>query len=63
METFMIRTGFYDKVTAIEAQRLEESREEREEFLRNLRAELAKQSQQKGVEIRLPPTPGDKPEG
>lgn len=33
MEMFMLKTGFYDKVTRLEAARLEETREEREAFL------------------------------
>lgn len=33
MEMFMLKTGFYEKVTQLEATRLEETREEREAFL------------------------------
>lgn len=33
MELFMLKTGFYEKVTELEATRLEETREEREAFL------------------------------
>ncbi|KAL6783948.1 hypothetical protein ACKKBG_A04150 [Auxenochlorella protothecoides x Auxenochlorella symbiontica] len=40
MEAFMIRTGFYERVTAIEAGRLEETREEREAFLAALKAQV-----------------------
>eukprot|EP00890_Picochlorum_soloecismus_P001460 jgi/Picsp_1/2314/NSC_05777-R1_hypothetical protein CHLNCDRAFT_58390 [Chlorella variabilis] len=36
MEFFMIKTGFYEKVVEIEAERLEEVREDREKFLRDL---------------------------
>ncbi|KAI7843634.1 hypothetical protein COHA_002874 [Chlorella ohadii] len=58
MELFMIKTGFYEKVTEIEAQRLEETREQREQFLTQLRAELERQAAEKGVKINLPPVPG-----
>lgn len=44
----MIKTGFYDRVTTIEAGRIEEQREEREAFLEQLRAELLKQADAKG---------------
>ncbi|CAK0736527.1 hypothetical protein CVIRNUC_000760 [Coccomyxa viridis] len=54
MEGFMIRTGFYDKVTHIEAERLEESREEREAFKRMLREEVERQAQEKHLKIQLP---------
>ncbi|BDA44132.1 hypothetical protein COCOBI_05-3160 [Coccomyxa sp. Obi] len=54
MEGFMIRTGFYDKVTEIEAQRLEETREEREAFKRMLREEIERQAREKNVSIKLP---------
>ncbi len=43
------------RVTAIEAERLEETREEREEFLRNLRKEVERQAAQKHVVVHLPP--------
>ena len=55
----MIRTGFYDKVTAIEAERLEETREERARFLADLRAEVERQARAKGVAVRLPPVEGE----
>ena len=45
------------RVTEIEAQRLEETREDRERFLAELRAELERQAAQKGVKLALPPTP------
>jgi hypothetical protein len=41
-------------VTAIEAERLEETREEREEFLRNLRKEIERQAAEKHVTVHLP---------
>ena len=44
-------------MTELEAQRLEETREERERFLATLRAELERQSAEKGVQLRLPPLP------
>ena len=51
----MIKTGFYDKVTAIEAERLEAGADERRAFERALRAEVARQAAEKGIEVRLPP--------
>lgn len=51
----MIKTGFYDKVTAIEAERLESVADERRAFERALRAEVARQAADKGVTVRLPP--------
>ncbi len=41
-------------MTAIEAERLEETREEREEFLRNLRKEIERQAAEKHVTVHLP---------
>ncbi|KAL4440403.1 hypothetical protein ABPG75_003404 [Micractinium tetrahymenae] len=58
MEMFMLKTGFYDKVTQLEATRLDETREEREAFLAQLRAELERQAAEKGVQLKLPPLPG-----
>lgn len=55
MELFMIKTGFYDKVTAIEAERLEAVADERRAFERALRAEVARQAADRGVTVRLPP--------
>ena len=55
MEAFMIKTGFYDTVTALEAERLEASADERRAFERALRAEVARQAAEKGVVVRLPP--------
>ncbi|KAL4431735.1 hypothetical protein ABPG77_002951 [Micractinium sp. CCAP 211/92] len=63
MEMFMLKTGFYDKVTQLEAARLEETREEREAFLAQLRAELERQSAEKGVKLKLPPLPGSSSSG
>ncbi|DBA66057.1 TPA: hypothetical protein ACH3X2_003061 [Trebouxia sp. C0005] len=54
MEGFMIKTGFYDKVTEIEAERLEETREDREAFQKMLRAEIERQAKAKHVQIKLP---------
>lgn len=54
MEAFMIRTGFYDKVTEIEAQRLEETREDREAFKRMLKEEIERQAREKNVSIKVP---------
>ena len=45
------------RVTQIEAERLDESREEREAFKRMLREEVERQAQEKHIEIHLP---GDK---
>ena len=43
------------RVTALEAERLEETREDRARFLADLRAEVETQARAKGVEVRLPP--------
>ena len=43
------------RVTAIEADRLEETREDRARFLADLRAEVERQAKAKGVAVRLPP--------
>lgn len=37
MEFFMIQTGFYDKVVEIEAERIQEHKEEREQWLSELK--------------------------
>lgn len=50
----MIKTGFYDKVTEIEAERLEDTREDREAFQKMLRAEIERQAKEKKLEIKLP---------
>lgn len=42
------------RVVQLEAQRLEETREDREQFLRSLREELERQAAQKGVKLSLP---------
>ena len=42
------------RVTQIEAERLDESREEREAFKRMLREEVERQAQEKHIEIHLP---------
>lgn len=54
MEGFMIKTGFYDKVTEIEAERLEETRGDREAFKKLLRAEIERQAKEKNIQIKLP---------
>ena len=41
-------------MTHIEAERLEESREEREAFKRMLREEVERQAQEKHIKIQLP---------
>jgi hypothetical protein len=48
MEFFMIKTGFYEKVVEIEAERLEEVREEREKFLRDLEQFVEEKKKGKG---------------
>ena len=45
------------RVTEIEAQRLEETREEREAFLAALKEEIHAQSARKGVTLQLPGDP------
>jgi hypothetical protein len=42
----------------LEAQRIEETREDREQFLRNLAAELEKQAAKKNVKLAIPKPPG-----
>eukprot|EP00884_Botryococcus_braunii_P017917 jgi/Botrbrau1/4809/Bobra.0325s0029.1 len=54
MELFMIKTGFYDTVTRLEAERLEQSREDREKFKRMLLEELERQAREKNLKLRLP---------
>ncbi|WPT13170.1 hypothetical protein PSENEW3_00001014 [Picochlorum sp. SENEW3] len=46
MEYFMIRTGFYDKVVEIEAERLQDHLEEREQFLKDLQEHVQRQKKQ-----------------
>ncbi len=41
-------------MTVIEAQRLDDSREDREAFKRMLREEVERQAQEKHIEIHLP---------
>jgi hypothetical protein len=55
MELFMIKTGFYQSVTAIEAERLGATADERRAFERALRSEVERQAAAKGVTVRLPP--------
>jgi len=42
------------RVTEIEAERLEETREDREAFQKMLRAEIERQAKEKHVQIKLP---------
>lgn len=42
------------QVVEIEAARLEETREDREQFLSSLKEEVERQAAQKGVQVRLP---------
>ena len=42
------------RVTQLEAERLDESREEREAFKRMLREEVERQAQEKHIKIHLP---------
>ena len=42
------------RVVELEAQRLEETRDDREQFLRSLRDELERQAAEKGVKLSLP---------
>jgi len=51
----MIKTGFYQSVTAIEAERLGATADERRAFERALRSEVERQAAAKGVTVRLPP--------
>lgn len=44
-------------VTASQGERLEAERETREDFLRQLHAELERQSREKGLNLKLPPPP------
>eukprot|EP00873_Tetraselmis_striata_P033327 jgi/Tetstr1/453591/TSEL_003985.t1 len=43
MELFMLKTGFYDIVTRLEGEKLDESKEQREEFLRKLQSQYEQQ--------------------
>jgi len=42
-------------VTELEAQRLDETREEREAFRNLLRSEIERQAREKHIDIKLPP--------
>ena len=42
------------RVTEIEAERLEETREDRETFKKLLRAEIERQAKEKNIQIKLP---------
>lgn len=53
----MIKTGFYDKVTALEAERMEDNRVQREEFQQMLRQEILRQAKDKKLDLNLPPDP------
>jgi len=50
MELFMINTGFYSIVTKTEAERWEETREEREERARQFRASVVEQYKKRGLQ-------------
>ena len=43
------------RVTQLEADRLEETREQREQFQHMFRQEIERQSREKGVVVHLPP--------
>lgn len=43
-----------NRVTELEAERLEETREDRQAFQKMLRAEIERQAQEKHVSIKLP---------
>lgn len=51
--------GCDHRVTELEAQRIEETKEDRDAFRRMLREEIERQAREKNIEIKLPP---DKPE-
>lgn len=51
VELFMIHTNFYEKVTAIEASRLEEGREEREQKHKEFWGEVTKQMKEKNLPV------------
>jgi hypothetical protein len=42
------------RVTQLEASRLEETREEREKFIRDLREEVKRQAQEKQLKLHIP---------
>ena len=45
------------RVTELEAERLEETKEDREKFQRMLRAEVERQAKEKHIKVKLPPEP------
>lgn len=47
------------RVTELEAERREESREDREAFRKMLRSEIERQAREKHLDIRLPPESED----
>eukprot|EP00193_Tetraselmis_chui_P021349 CAMPEP_0177780832 /NCGR_PEP_ID=MMETSP0491_2-20121128/17470_1 /TAXON_ID=63592 /ORGANISM="Tetraselmis chuii, Strain PLY429" /LENGTH=123 /DNA_ID=CAMNT_0019300743 /DNA_START=139 /DNA_END=509 /DNA_ORIENTATION=+ len=47
MEGFMLKTGFYNIVTRLEAEKIEENLEQREEFLRKLQEQYQQQQASK----------------
>lgn len=48
---------FFCRVVELEAQRIEETREDREQFLRALATELEKQAAKKNVKLAIPKPP------
>lgn len=51
MELFMIKTGFYDIVTKSEAERWLEGKEERDKQRENLRQQVIRQFEERGLEV------------
>ena len=49
-----MRAHLAHRVTQLEAEHLEETRQEREEFKQMLRAEIERQAKEKHVNIKLP---------
>ena len=49
-----ISVCYVHRVTEIEAERLDETREDREAFQKMLRAEIERQAREKRIEIQLP---------
>lgn len=47
------------RVTELEAQRIEETQEDRKVFRKMLREEIEKQAREKNIQIRLPPDKDD----
>lgn len=56
----MICTGFYEKATELEALKLDQSREEKDRFLRSLKLELERQATEKGIALKVPEHRKDK---